>query len=248
MEKIKEEIADGSVLRTIEMFLEQGIMEGMKEWQPEEGTPQGAVISPLLANIYLNELDHKINEKGYKIVRYADDFVVLCKSMDEARKACEEIRKWMIEAGLELNNEKTRIVDMSASGAGFEFLGYHFGKTKKSGRIARWPRKKSIQKFKDSIREITRRNNGLSMLEIIMKVNQIICGWYEYFKHSNKSIFKQLDGWIRMRLRSILRKRRGRKGIGKGFDNIRWPNAYFTEFGLRSLVNSHIQECQSAKR
>jgi len=228
MERIKEKVADGRVLRLLEIFLKQGIIEDMREWTPEEGTPQGAVISPLLSNIYLDALDHTMEERGFKMVRYADDVVILCKSQEEAEKALEIVKRWMEEAGLELHPEKTRIIGMNEAG-GFDFLGYNF----RRGR--RWPRKKSLNKFKERIRAKTKRTNGNSLKTIISEINRTTKGWFEYFKHSDKTTYPSLDGWIRMRLRSILRKRAGRKGRGRGEDHGRWPNAYFMKQGLFSL-------------
>ena len=241
MERIKEKVADGRVLQLLETFLKQGIMEGMKEWKPEEGTPQGAVISPLLSNIYLDALDHTMEEKGYKMVRYADDFVILCKSQEEAEKALEIVKRWMEEAGLNLHPQKTRIVGMNDIG-GFDFLGYNF----RRGR--RWPRKKSLNKFKDKIRAKTKRTNGNSLQTIISEINRTMKGWFEYFKHSDKTTYPSLDGWIRMRLRSILRKRAGRKGHGLGEDHRRWPNAYFMNHGLFSFEVAYALLINPQKR
>src|SRR4029079_12017386 len=182
--------------------------------------------------IYLNPLDHKMEEKGKEMVRYADDFVVLCKTEAEAQETLEAIKEWMQQAGLTLHPEKTRIIDARQTG-GFDFLGYHFERGK------RWPRNKSLQKLKDTIREKTKRTNGNSMKRIIAKVNVTLRGWFEYFKHSNKYTFQMLDSWIRMRLRSILRRRQGRRGRGRGKDQQRWPNAYFAELGLFSLTRAH---------
>jgi RNA-directed DNA polymerase len=219
--------------------LKQGIMEDMKYWTPEGGTPQGAVMSPLLSNIYLDPLDHYMEKKGYRMIRYADDFVVLCKSKEEAEQALEEIRKWVVENELKLHPVKTKIVD--AVSEGFDFLGYHFE------RGTRWPRKKSLKKFKDSIRKKTRRLNGTDLKSIIIEVNRTVNGWFIYFKHSHYTTFKPLDQWIRMRLRSILRRRIGLRGRGRGADHQRWPNKFFADQGLFSLVTAFEEACQSAK-
>ncbi len=237
MKEIEKEISDGRILELIRKYLKQEVMDGMKAWSPEEGTPQGAIISPLLANIYLNPFDHFIEEKGFRIVRYADDFVILCKSREEAHEALETVSRWMSEAGLKLHPEKTRIVD--ARNERFEFLGYRFDK----GR--HFPRKKSLKKFKDKIRGKTKRTNGQSLKEIIASLNSCLIGWFGYYKHCNKWVFKEIDGWIRMRLRSILRKRQKRRGRAKGFDNQRWPNKFFEENGLFSLYGAYLKICQS---
>ena len=242
MEALEEKIADGAVLKLIEKFLKQGVMESAREWKPtEQGTPQGAVISPLLANIYLNPLDHEMAATGREMVRYADDFVVLCGSEDEARKALEDIQKWVAGVGLVLHPTKTRIVDAEQKG-GFDFLGYHFERGRK------WPRKKSEDKLKEAIRQKTRRNNGTSMKEIITGVNRTLKGWFEYFKHSAKPGFTALDKWVRTRLRAILRTRNHLKRRGRMRDHRLWPNAYFVENGLFSLATARAQAIQSPLR
>ena len=241
MERIEAKVTDGKVLGLVQAFLKQGILEEVRYWVPEEGTPQGAVLSPLLSNIYLDPLDHLTADRGFEMVRYADDFVVLCRSEAEAHQALEMIRDWMETAELQLHPEKTRIVDTSQKG-GFDFLGYHFE------RGHRWPRKKSLKKFKDKIRKETPRTNGRNLEETIDRLNPILRGWFEYYKHSNLATFRPLDGWVRMRLRSILRKRRKRKGRGQGWDHLRWPNAYFAERGLFNLTQARILASQSATR
>lgn len=246
MERVKERIADSQVIKLIESFLKQNVMEGMERWTPEKGTPQGGVISPLLANIYLNPLDHLMAKEGYKMVRYADDFVVMCESQDKAQEALSIIREWMTEARLELHPEKTKIVNMQEKGASFEFLGYKFEHNQK-GKQKRWPRKKSMKRFKDTIRLITKRTSGLSMETIIAKLNLVIRGWYQYYRHSSSYTFKALDGWIRMRLRSILRKRNKKKGRGRGLDHQRWPNNYFKALGLFFTVEANNADRQSAR-
>lgn len=241
MKLIEEKIADGKVLELLKMFLKQNIMDTAKNWTPEGGTPQGAVISPMLSNIYLNPLDHLMAKIGIEMVRYADDFVILCPSLDEAERTLERVREWVATAGLTLHPVKTRIVDATQIG-GFDFLGYHFE------RGMKWPRGKSLDKFKATIKAKTKRTNGTSLKEIVSDVNRTVVGWFEYFKHSHKTTFPPLDSWIRMRLRSILRKRMGLSGRGRGADHQRWPNAFFTEHGLFSLVAARIFACQSSKR
>jgi len=239
MDLVRRKVADGRVLNLIEAFLNQGVLDGMSRWTPEQGTPQGAVISPLLANIYLDPLDHKMAEKGYAMVRYADDFVILCRSAEEAARALEEVQRWVAEAGLTLHPTKTRVVHAEQ---GFDFLGYHFRGTK------HWPRKKSLDKLKDAIREKTRRTAGKALRHILVDVNRTLIGWFGYFKHSLKTTFEPLDGWIRMRLRSILRRRQGKRGRGRGSDHQRWPNKYFAKQGLYSLVVAHARSCQPSSR
>jgi RNA-directed DNA polymerase len=237
MKCIEEKVSDGRVLKLVQGFLRQEIVEEMKGWRPEEGTPQGAVLSPLLSNIYLNALDWEIGATAAQMIRYADDFVILCRSREQAHEALERVGKWVREAGLTLHPEKTRIVDMAQAG-GFDFLGYHF----EGGR--KWPREKSLQRLQDRIRDRTRRSSGQSLKRIIEETNRSLIGWFGYFKHSHRSTFPKLDAWVRMRLRSILRKRNGRRGRGRGIDHQRWPNAFFSAQGLFSLTRAHAQACQ----
>ena len=175
------------------------------------------------------------------MVRYADDFVVLCGTEGEAQQALEAVRQWTVRAGLTLHPAKTRIVEATQPG-GFEFLGYRFEQGRK------WPRRKSERKFRDTIRAKTRRTHGQSLKAIIVNLNRTLVGWFEYFKHSYKTTFATLDGWVRMRLRSIQRRRRGGHGPGRGADHQRWPNAYFAEHGLFSLATAHATACQSSRR
>lgn len=240
LELVSRKISDSRVLALIALFLKQGVMDGLDRWTPEEGSPQGAVVSPLLSNIYLDPLDHLMAEAGFQMVRYADDFVILCRDRDTAERALQLIKEWTASAGLTLHPEKTAIVD--AEQDGFDFLGYHFQSEQ------RWPRKKSLKKLKDTIRAKTKRANGHSLEKIIHDVSRTLRGWFEYFKHSLRYTFSALDGWIRMRLRSILRKRLGLKGRGRGRDHQRWPNASFASAGLFSLVAAHRNACQSSKR
>ena len=152
MARVAEKVSDRRILRLVEQFLDQGVMDGLREWTPETGTPQGAVLSPLLANIYLNPLDHLLEDAGFALVRYADDFVILCKTREDAARALALVQSWVVENELVLHPTKTKIVD--ARTEGFDFLGYHF-----RGAL-RLPREKSLQKFKDSVRRHTRRTNG----------------------------------------------------------------------------------------
>jgi len=239
MERVAEKIADGAVLDVIEAFLKAKVMETVMGWTPEEGTPQGAVLSPLLSNIYLDPLDHQMAEEGHEMVRYADDFVVLCRSRAEAEQVLEKLQSWTAQAGLKLHPIKTRIVNATEPG-GFDFLGYHFEQGRKT------PRKKSRKKFKDSIRSKTGRSHGKSLASIITNLNQTLQGWFGYFKHSHVKVFPALDSWIRMRLRSILRRRAGRKGRGRGWDHRRWPNAFFAKQGLFSMAQAHALARQSS--
>jgi RNA-directed DNA polymerase len=240
MERIREKIADGRVLDLVEQMLHAGVMDSAKGWQPtEQGTPQGAVVSPLLSNIYLDGLDWQMARNGFEMVRYADDFIVLCRSQEQAQEALEQVRRWVEENGLTLHPSKTRLVDVSRAG-GFDFLVYHFE------RGMKWPRKKSMDKLKDTIRSKTRRTDGRSLRAICEDLSRTLRGWYEYFKHSKANVFGPIDAYTRSRLRCILRKRRKKKGRGRGTDHQRWPNAYFTAAGLFSLKQVHAVDCRSS--
>jgi len=241
MSRLRERIADGRVLQLIESFLKAGIMDGLEGWEPEAGVPQGAVLSPLLSNIYLNPLDHLLAALGYQMVRYADDFVILCRSQPEAEQALAQVRQWCEAEGLIIHPTKTRIVDVRADG--FDFLGYRFQTTRR-GRLTRWPRKKSEQKLKQTLRAKTKRTNGHSLPVILADVNRTLRGWFGYFRHSCRGTFEKVDRWVQMRLRSILRKRAGGRGHGFGRDHLRWPNAFFAEQGLYSLVTAHAEASQ----
>src|SRR4051794_1618839 len=239
MEEVKKEVSDGRVLRMIEKSLSRGVMETTKSYAAlEEGTPQGSVISPMLANIFLHPVDEAMTKAGYELVRYADDCVVMCQTQEEAERAMRRIQELIEERGLTLHPEKTKLVDATAPG-GFDFLGYHF----EQGR--RTPRKKSLRKLKDAVRELTRRANGHSLERIIEMLNVILRGWFAYFKHSVRDIFGMLDGWIRGRLRSILRHRLGLRGRGRGCDHQRWPNAYLRQMGLYFMAEAHQLLIQS---
>ena len=226
---VKQRVVDSSVLALLEQSLKAGVLEEMKGWQPTPaGTPQGSVISPLLANLYLNPLDHQMAEQGWEMVRYADDLVVLCQSQEEAEQAMAFLRQWSQAAGLTLHPTKTRIVN--AQSEGFDFLGWHFRGNKK------WPRKKSLQKLQEKLRPLTRRTNGRSLDEIIARANATLRGWHAYFRESHPTGLSGPDGWLRRRLRAMLRKREKRPGYGRSeADSRRWPNRWFAAQGLFSL-------------
>lgn len=243
MELVRERIADGRVLGLIEKFLKQGVME---EGEAREGTPQGGVISPLLANIYLDPLDWLMGSAGFEMVRYADDMVVLCRSREEAAEALEKLREWMAGAGLTIHPEKTRVVEMEEAGSYFDFLGYRFQRSKR-GRIMRLVRPKSERKLRESIKPLTRRANGKSMEAIVATLNPKLRGWYAHFKHAKGTVLGGIDGWVRMRMRSILRKRARQRGRGRGVDHRRWPNRYFTELGLFCLLEARNSEIISLR-
>jgi RNA-directed DNA polymerase len=232
LEIVKQKISDRRVLGLIQQFMDQGIMEELRTWTPEAGVPQGAVLSPVLSNAYLNPLDHRMAELGFQMVRYADDFVILCRTPEEAASALAEVRQWVEANGLTLHPEKTHIVDSREQS--FSFLGYSM-----RGGL-RFPRAKSHRKFLDRLRELTPRKSGDSLEFMIHRINRSTQGWC----HCHWSIFRDYDGFIRRRLRRLLlkRHRRNRHRLPR---TQRWPNAYFTERGYMSLTITHGRFVQS---
>lgn len=241
LRRIEERVADRNVLELTRRFLKQRVMLEEDE-EMENGTPQGGALSPLLCNIYLNPLDHHLEEHGFELVRYADDLVILCDSAGKAEEALGLLRQWLQDNGLCLHPEKTRIVDMRKRGNYFDFLGYRFRHTQRD-RLIRVPTPASEKRLRDRLRGPTRRSNGHCMVEIIRRCNRILRGWFEYFKHGLKWLGRRLDGWVRMRLRSILRKWNKRKGRGRGLDHRRWPNSYFANLGLFSMEAAFDEAC-----
>ena len=238
--KVGRRIADGQVLELVQRFLKQDIMEDMKRWTPMSGSPQGAVISPLLANIYLHELDVEMREAGLVMVRYADDAVVLCRSREEAESALARMRAWVSANGLTLHPDKTHVGDCRVEGQGFEFLGYRF----EAGQ--RWVRKKSLMSLRDHIRAKTKRNEGNSIAYVIAALNPTLRGWYGYFQHAHRFTFSSIDGFVRRRLRAMLRRQTHRPGQGRCLrDHQQWPNAFFADLGLFTMHEAHRLARQS---
>lgn len=240
LEQVKARISDGRILELIEAYLNQEIMAGLERWTPLRGTPQGAIISPLLANLYLHPLDELLRDKGYRMVRYADDFVVLSTHADEAQTVLREVQNWVSAAGLELHPDKTHVGDCRIKGQGFEFLGYRF----EAGR--RWVRKKSYQAIKAKLKAKTKRTAGQSLQRVIEQLNPTLRGWFGYFKHAEARQHKALDGYVRRRLRALLRKQQKRPGMGICLaDHMTWTNAYFATQGLFTLYTARVMASQS---
>ena len=233
---VKEHISDSRVLKLLKQFLDQKILEELREWSPISGVPQGAVLSPVLSNLYLNPLDHEMADSGFEMVRYADDFVVLCRSQDEAEEALRLISAWVEAAGLTLHPTKTKIVDSRVKS--FAFLGYSF----RGDRI--YPRRESLAKMKTRIKELTPRKRSGSMKMIAAELNRTLIGWFGYFRHCRWTIYKDLDAHIRSRLRRLLLKRH-RQNPKRLPRKQRWPNAYFAKAGLYSLREAHFRFAQS---
>jgi RNA-directed DNA polymerase len=240
MQEVERKVSDGSVLTLIRRYLKQEVLSGMECWTPLQGTPQGAVLSPLLANIYLHPMDERLRQSGYEMVRYADDFVVLCRSEAEAQAALGVIRSHCDAYGLTLHPEKTKLGDCLVPGQGFDFLGYHF----EAGR--RWVRKKSRRSIRDRIRDKTKRTCGRSLDQIIGELNPMLRGWFVYFKHAKTYEFRAMDGFVRRRLRTVLRKQQKRPGHGATWrDHRQWPNVFFAERGLFTCMQAYTLASQS---
>jgi len=218
-----------------------GIPFNVGVWVGPDGKFVGAALKPGAYSSKVNEDLSKSEEwldriwesacQGIGIlVRYADDFVILCRTRAHAEEVLGVVRHWCEEAGLQLHPQKTRLVDLSERG-GFDFLGYHFERT------GRWPREKSLQGLEHKLHKLTRRNCGEKLSTLIEeRLNPILRGWMNYFRRStNAADFQNVDGYLRGRLRSILRKRHGLRGRGRGRDHQRWPNRYFETLGLLSL-------------
>ncbi len=240
MQQVEMRISDGKLLNLIQMFLKQDVMDGLERWTPTGGSPQGAVVSPLLANIYLHPLDSLIAESGMRMVRYADDFVILSRSQTEAENALQKVREWVQANDLSLHPDKTHLGDCRQKGQGFEFLGYRF----EAGK--RWIRSKSRKALRDKIREETRRKRSGSMESIIDDLNPMLEGWFGYFKHAYRTEFAAVDKFVRRRLRAVLLRRNKRKGWGKSLEaHRRWPNAYFAKIGLFTMHEARLAACRS---
>ena len=236
MSLLKKHISDSRMLKLIKLFLDQNILEELREWTPVAGVPQGAVLSPVLSNLYLNPLDHAMAQAGFEMMRYADDFVVLCRSQSDAEAALKLIAAWVEEAGLTLHPTKTKIVDSRAES--FAFLGYSF----RGDKI--YPRRESLAKMKARIRELTPRQRPGSIQSIAAELNRVLRGWFYYFRHCRWTIFKALDAKIRSRLRRLQLKRH-RKNPERLCRNHRWPNEFFAKAGLYSLRQAHFGFAQS---
>lgn len=237
---VRERIADGRVVALVERFMQQDIMDGMERWTPISGSPQGAVLSPLLANLYLHPLDVLMADAGYRIVRYADDFVILCRTEAEAHQALAKVQEWTEASGLTLHPEKTHVGNSREKGNGFEFLGYRF----EAGHRA--VRKKSLMALRDKVRSKTKRTCGQSLDSVIRDLNPILRGWFGYFKHARKTTFRDVDGFVRRRLRAVLRKQNKKPGQGRcANDSRRWPRTFFADHGLFTMHEAHALASQS---
>jgi len=222
MEAVAAQVADGNILNLVQKFLRAGVMEDGVFKPTTIGTPQGGVISPLLANIVLNHLDWQLHQHGVRFVRYADDFVVLCQSLAQAKEAQNLVQQALAPLGLHLSAEKTRI---TTYGKGYNFLGF------KMSTRSRKMRDKSERKFRTKIEELTVRSHNLDAC-LIEKLNQVIRGTAGYFAtrwFTGRKVFRLLDSWIRRRLRCVKFKR------FRYHDNHRMRCKQFQKLGLLSL-------------
>jgi RNA-directed DNA polymerase len=239
---VAQRVADGRVLSLIKAMLKAGSYGQGRLFPSERGTPQGGVVSPLLSNILLTPFDREMRRRGYQLTRYADDWVITCKSVAEARAAVAAALRILKQLGVVLHPQKTRIVHVQH---GFEFLGYKIKRGKalrllaskirspvRSGALYAYPREKSVGRFKDQVRQRTKRRVPLRTRELIAELNPVLRGWGEYYKRAHvRKLFHQLDGWVRRRIWSH-RFKRWRNGGWKQLPNAK----LYGEYGLVNLV------------
>ncbi len=235
MQALAQEVADGNILTLVERFLRAGVMDNGQFLATRVGTPQGGVLSPLLANITLNHLDWALEEKGLRFVRYADDFLVLTKTRDQAESALVTVKEEITKLGLSLSEEKTKVTTYMK---GYAFLGFDISSK------SRTMREKSLKKFKDKVRDLTIRKHNFESEKVIGRLNRVIRGTANYFAttfSTHIDLFKQLDKWIRMRLRAMKFKKK------LGTNNRRMKTVSFRKLGLLSMMDfATAKQCKSA--
>ena len=244
MELLNQRVSDGRVLGLVESTLEAGV-QGKEGYRPtEQGTPQGGVVSPLLSNVLLTPFDKEMRRRGFNLTRYADDWCITCRTRDGAAKALTVARQVLARLGVTLNQEKTRIVHVSK---GIEFLGFTIRRGYRKlelreeriksgarrGTIYRYPTQRTLDSFKEKIRRLTRRNNGLSTRQQIACLNPLLRGWGNYYREADvRKLFNRLDRWVVRRIWSQRRKR----WRNCGWKELPEPRLY-GEFGLVNLVS-----------
>jgi RNA-directed DNA polymerase len=238
--RVADKGSDGTLLELVQRFLDQEILAGMHQGSPLAGVPQGAGLSPLLSKLSLHPLDRVVSHAGHVIVRSCDDLVLLCRTQADAEAAWALVPTWTAQHGLRLHPEKTRRVDGSQGGNGFDFLGYRFA----GGR--RDVRPKSLQGLRDKIRQHTGRTRSGSLAQSIAELHPLLRGWFGDFKHARCTTLRDIEGVVRRRLRALLRKREKRPGFGRtSKDHQRWPNAFCAAQGLFTLHEAYGRASQS---
>lgn len=246
---VEARVSDRRVLKLVRGWLRAGVLEGGVGSETVTGTPQGGVISPLLANIFLHAFDQAWAESGTgELVRYADDFVVLCTTRAQAERAQERVTVILGELGLDLHPDKTRVVDLREGREGFDFLGWHFHARmsgpvwEKYGKVRyylqRWPSSRSMKRARARIKALTSRSRvGKDLPEVIGELNLFLRGWGNYFRTGNSGDkFVDLDRYVAWRLKRLLIKKRGRNLHAGQAD--RWTRTWFHDQGLHKLMGT----------